>query len=71
MTEDERNSLESFARCLGVAFEWTQTAKGYMVFPGERNIQRYRGFCEFWDAVRYLSSIPSTEQGWRESGKLN
>lgn len=71
MTEEELNSLESFARCLGVCFEWAQTPKGYVVFPGQRNVERYRGFSEYTDAVRFLVHSPSTEQGWRESGKLN
>lgn len=71
VTEDERISLESFARCLGVPFEWTHTPKGYVVFPGQRNIERYRGYREFRDAMLFLVISPSTEQGWRESGKLN
>lgn len=71
MTEDEIRSLESFARCLGVSFGWEETPRGLVAFAGEKGNSRFEGFQRFTDAVRFLSHVPSSEQGWRESGKLN
>ena len=70
MTEDECRSLESFARCLGVSFDWDFTSRGLVVFADRRR-GRFPGFDRYQDAVRYLVQTPSTEQGWRESGMLN
>lgn len=71
MTREELITIESFARCLGVSFESRKTPEGYRVFPGQENIERYRGFDEFRDAMLYIVLSPSSEKGWRESGKLN
>lgn len=71
MTEEECRTLETFARCLGVSFNWTETSQGLVVFPGQRPDARFEGFHRYRDAVSFLSHVPSSEQGWRESGKLN